>query len=292
MLYDRLASLKIRLFAPTPSERFTKSLDINNLRLTFSILKTNAWSTNTAQIRLWNLSEVNRNQLNQYGDQISLFAGYRFAGGEQLLFRGNTTQLSHSFDFPEIVSTFEVNDGELVLNNTTIVVSFSGNTSTKQVIRNIAEQMQLTIAFFADVEDQEYTHGFFGNDFAKNLLDKACEKLNLTWSVQNNELYIIDKNTGLNRPPFLINANTGMIGVPERYFDKKYYLYRSLPPNQMPRNQWKVRTLLRPDILPGDKIRLQSLKAKIDGIFYVVSIRHNGDTHEGSFDSILEVVET
>jgi len=60
----------------------------------------------------------------------------------------------------------------------------------------------------------------------------------------------------------------------------------------MPRNQWKVRTLLRPDILPGGKIRLQSLKAKIDGIFYVVSIRHNGDTHEGSFDSILEVVET
>lgn len=291
MLYDRRSSLKIRLAAPPPSSELTQNLEINNLRISFSILKSESWSTNNAQIRLWNLSEKNRNLLNQYGDEISLYAGYKFAGGEQLLFKGYTTQLSHDFQFPEIVSLFECGDGEKQLNNTFISISYAAGTSVKEVIRQVAQKMNLIVAFIGNTPDQKYAHGFYGNDLAKNILDKACLKLNMVFSVQNDELYVVDKNVGLNRPPFIINQNTGMIGVPERFFDKKYYLYRALPPNQMRVNQWRVKTLLRPDILPGDKIQLQSIKANIDSEFYVSSIRHNGDTFEGEFQSILEVVQ-
>jgi hypothetical protein len=289
MQFDRVINAQIRLIDES-KVNYRGLLTVENLRMAFSIFKSESFSTNTANIRIYNLSANKRNQLANFGDQVRLAAGYRNDSGPQLLFLGDSTQVSHIFAQPEIISVIDCGDGDKTINNTTISVSFAAGTSVRDVIQSIAQRMGLTIAEFSASDGLVYTQGFKFTGLAKFALEKATNYLNLVPSVQNGNLYILDRALGSSKPPVEINADTGMIGIPERYTDKRQYLYRSLPPDGAPRPGWKVKTLLRPDVLPGDKIRIRSTRADINGVFYVISARHEGDNFGPVFETTFEVI--
>jgi hypothetical protein len=266
-------------------------MEVSNLRVAFSVFKSESWSTNTANIRIYNISESKRNLLNSYGDQVTLNAGYRLETGAQVLFRGNTSLVSHVFAEPEVITVLDCGDGEKSLNLILAKASFGENTPARQVIEFYAGVLGLNISEFSATDNLVYALGHQFSGIAKDGLDKACKYLNLVWSVQNNNLVILKQGVGSAKPPVEINANTGMIGIPQRYTDRRQFLYRALPKNGgAPKPGWKVRTLLRPDILPGDRIRLRSNRVDIDGVFYVISIRHEGDNFGPQFESLLEVI--
>ena len=98
----------IRLAEPPPGQDYRGTLTIENLRMSFSVYKSLSLSANTAYVRIYNLSADNRNQLNQYGNELNFYAGYRENGGSQLLFTGNTTLVNHVFEYPEIISVFDL----------------------------------------------------------------------------------------------------------------------------------------------------------------------------------------
>ena len=285
MKYDRVIRTSIQLINAPEYTDYRGTLDIRNLRISFSISKSISWSTNTATVRIWNLSPENRNQIANFGDELTLYAGYVNDGGAQLLFVGDTTQVSHSFPQPEIVSTLTCGDGDKIVNNVTISVSFGANTPVATVIQKIADLMGMKIVSGLPTILEVYALGFKGTNLARNVLDNACQKANLWWSVQNGNLVIQRKNQGNSKPPVDINVNTGMIGVPERYTDKKGEFYVTGP-----KDGWKVRTLLRPDIIPGDVIRLKSNQVPVDGLFFVETIQHEGDNYGPSFESTMEVI--
>lgn len=287
MQFDRVIQAKILITNDTYNG-FTGEIDVRNLRITFNVTKTFSLSTNTASVRIYNLGPTNRNRLTGFGDQLRLFAGYRDQTGPELLFIGYVNKLNHTFAYPEIISTLECGDGERTLNNTTISISFGPKTPVRTVIEEIAARLDFTIAYLAPFEDPGYENGTYETALAKNLLDAACKKVNLRASVQNDNLIIIPDNGSTPKPAVEINAQTGMIGVPERYVDKRQYLYRAIDPNNPPKPGWLIRVLLRPDILPGDRIRVRSVKVDIDNELIVYSIRHQGDNYGPDFESIIE----
>lgn len=289
MLYDRVANLKILLSNPPPALDYYGEIDITNLRIAFNITKSESWSTNSASIRVWNLSESTRNKLRQFGDLVTLNAGYVENAGPQLLFLGNTTQTSHSFDFPDVITYLECMDGDKSINNTLIRFSYASNVLVKTVIQGYADALQLNISTtneFNSLSNQTYANGHRFSGLARDGLDVACNAIGAVWSVQNGSLVILKQFTGSDKPPVDININTGMIGVPQRYGDRRQLQY-SVGYN----TGWKVRTLLRPDILPGDRIRLRSEKVGIDSVFYVIKCRHQGDTYGDVFESEFEVIQ-
>lgn len=290
MQFDRVINVKIKLASPPPSLEYRGTLEASNLRIAFSIFKSESWSTNTANIKIWNISESKRNQLNSYGDEVTLSAGYRKETGPEILFRGNSSLTNHVFAEPEIISVIDCGDGERSLNQILVSASFGANTPVRTVIEYYAQQLQLEITEFAETDQTVYALGHKFQGMARDGLDKACAAIDLVASVQNNNLVILRRNQGSTRPPIEISGATGMIGIPQRYTDRRQYLYRALPPNGSPKPGWKVRCLLRPDILPGQKIRLRSQRVDIDGIFYVISIRHEGDNFGPQFESLLEVI--
>lgn len=290
MQFDRAISLNIQLANPPPSAGYRGDLSIEKLRISFSIFKSISWSTNTSNIRIFNLSPQNRNQLAMYGDLIRLSAGYLGNGGPQVIFIGNSTQVSHAFALPDIISTIEAGDGQKQLNEITVNISFAENTPAREIIQFVADKMGLTIVDFAESNNLVYPLGYNDADLAKNILDKVCKKLNLTWTVQNGNLVILVSGKGNQKPIVDVNATNGMIGIPERYSDKRQYLYSALPPNAAPKDGWRVKMLLRPDLLPGDRIRLRSTVLGIDSVFYILTVRHEGDNFGPQFETTLEVV--
>lgn len=284
MKFRRIASCEIRL-RNQDFTGYTGNLSISNLRISFSVSKTLSWSANSATVRIWNISEDKRSRIKDYGDQITLRAGYREDAGEQLLFIGNTTQVSHLFDQPEIITTLEAGDGESILNQKYISYSFEEGSTVREIIELVAERMGINISEFSIFPNDIYRQGDSFTGMAKDALDKLCNRVNLTWSVQNGFLQILPKNQGSTKPPAEINADTGMIGIPQRFTSKRMNLY-----NSNIQTGWRVKTLLRPDINPGDRVRIKSVRADINGLFYVYSIRHEGDNYSPQWESTLEVI--
>lgn len=82
--FFREANLRIRL-RKGDFTGYVGTVNITGLRVSFSIIKSLAWSTNSAVVKVWNLSQANRNLIKDYGDEVTLYAGYRDAGGPQVL---------------------------------------------------------------------------------------------------------------------------------------------------------------------------------------------------------------
>ncbi|CDZ81859.1 hypothetical protein BN1013_02395 [Candidatus Rubidus massiliensis] len=282
--FNRVASVEIGLRNANFSG-YIGTIKLSNLRTAFSVQKNLAWSANTASVKIWNLSQEKRNRIKDYGDQVIVSAGYSEDAGEQLLFIGNTTQVSHAYEQPEIITTLDCGDGERILNQKHISVSFKEKVPVRQVIETIAQQMELTISEFTPTDNVVYEQGFEYIGMGKNAIDKTVARLGLKWSVQNGKLQIIPLFGTTSKPAVEINADTGMIGIPQRFTDKRAALYLGGP-----KTGYIVTTTLRPDILPGDLINVKSQRIGLDGPYSVYSIKHEGDTFGPNWRSTMEII--
>lgn len=290
MLYDREIRLEIKLAEPYPKTGYRGNLNVQNLRIQFSVLKTISQSTNTCTVRIYNLSPTNRDQLGNLGNEINLYAGYKRNGGSQLLFTGTNTDFQIAYNGNDVITELTCSDGEKILTLQTVKVSFVANTQVKTIIQNVADQIGIDTVFFGESENLTFASGYSDQGLAGTLLTDLCNKINMRWTIQNGNLYILKINAGNLKVPYEINKFTGLVGIPDNFLDKDYYLYNELPENVNPREGYKIKSLLRPEILPSDNINLKSERLKIDNLFYVISARHNGDNYDNEFTSTFEVV--
>jgi hypothetical protein len=265
---------------------YEKTLTLTNLRVSFSIQKNLAIQTNPGVIRIWNLSQDHRNLIKDFGDEVTIYAGYERGAGEQLLYRGDTTAVSHTFDLPDIVTTLECGDGERYVNQKHFSLSFEAGTKVEDVIRSIAGKMGINIAELSSTNNMVYELGFSFAGMLKEALSKATDYAGLQWSVQNNGLQIIPKTGTITQPSFKINSETGMVGIPQRFTYKRQDFYILGPAVG-----WKVTTLLNPLIIPGYKVDVSSRYLGWQGIFRVETVRHDGDTYGDAWQTNLELTQ-
>lgn len=279
----------------------------SGLRVSFSIAKSLSWTTNTCTVKIWNMSQEKRNLIKDYGDELTLYAGYREEGGAQILFTGDTTAVSHVYDQPEIVTILECGDGDKYLNQIRVSLSYASGVPARRIIKELADQMGIQFVEFAESENLVYRLGFRYIGMAKDALTILCDKLGLQASVQNNQLQVIPKNGSIEESVFEINENTGMQGVPQRFTYRSLDLYRQVfgspadNPNFAPTAPtipisrpigYKVNIALNPLILPGSRIILTSRHLGLSPApFSVVAVRHEGDNYGQVWSTQLEVVE-
>lgn len=286
--FYREARLRIRI----RNKDFTgyiETIEITGLRVSFSIVKSLAWSTNSAVVKIYNLNANHRNLIKDYGDEVTLYAGYQLDGGPQVLFVGDTTAVYHVFEFPEIISVLECADGDKFINQLRVAVSFAENTSARDIITAIAIQMGIPYDPLPSTDNLVYRQGFEFVGMGKDALSIVCAKLNLQWSVQNQRLQVIPLNGTIVQQPITVNGHTGMIGIPQRYTYRRIDLYRAL---DAPLTGYKVNMNLTPRISPGSRIILESQALNnIRGDYRVENVRHDGDTFGFVWITQLETTE-
>jgi hypothetical protein len=296
MKFYRQAALEIRI--RNKDLTYGDTILISGLRVSFSITKSLAWTTNTASIKIWNLSQTKRNQLSNYGCEVTLKANYSDGSNPsigmnpnskatEVLFIGDASAVSHVYDQPEIITVLECGDGEKYLNEQYVSVSYAAGARATDVLNQVASQMGIPTQI-ETTQDLIYRNGYSDTGPAKDVLTSVCNKLNLQWSVQNAILQVIPLKGTNNQPSVEVNENTGMQGVPQRF------TYRSLEPFRSinaPNTGYKVRMALNPKVLPGSKIVLQSTHLGFKGLYRVESISHDGDTYGSTWSSNIEVTE-
>lgn len=283
-------------------------LDLSNLRIKFSVKQTDSQSPNTADIRVYNVSDetalsmlINLNPPPGIGfstpGRVVLQAGYQSNFG--VIFQGNIKQIilgreSATDTFVDIVA----GDGHLAYNYAIVNTTLAAGSSPANQVNAAASAMAPYGTGLGYVSPQQLTKlprskAMYGN--ARNYLRAVSQSQNQTWSIQNEQITFIPKTSYLPGTAVVLTSKTGLIGTP-----------------QQTNEGVNVKCLLNPIIKVGGRINIaeatvQNFKiapnsnssANIappltqDGTYYVLTLEQTGDTRGVEwYTSILGITQS
>jgi len=266
---------------------------LSGLRISFNVTKTEGKDPNTAKIQVFNLSQESRNIIRKRQENDTLFvilnAGYTDGDGEELVFTGNVTTISHQIIRPEVITSIEASDGANALFNTKLSLSHGAGVSADTILLQILNAIPISSNFQTlQYEDKSYANGFAFVGLAKDALTKVTKFMNLNWSIQNNEIRLIPFDGDDRTKVVRLSQQTGLVGSPERLTGSTR---KAQGLSKKDRPGWKFTSLLQPKINPTGKIVVQSREIPVDSTFTVFSVTHTGDTHGEQWETVTEVRE-
>lgn len=275
-LFDRFATVTIG--------RPPSGILIDGLRVKFQIEKTIRGALNKGIVTIWNMKESSRNAIRAQQDVMILSAGYHDDEKQsRLAIQMDIVDVRVEVQKPEIVTAMTVVDGVNALRTNKLSISFAGGVGVKSVIRDLAGKAGLVVRDLAVIDDAQYQQGFADSGPIGDILDRLSGKVDANWSFQNGELQFAPKDAPATNFVSVVNEKTGLIGHPV----KRTKAGDITAPFQ--RQGWIFKTFLNPTIEPNGRVRIESLEA--NGIYRVVTVKHDGDTWEGEFTSSVEAEE-
>lgn len=258
-------------------------LDLSELRIKFSIKRSDTVTPNTADIRVYNLDEKTALQIRKEFTRVILQAGYQSNSG--IIFQGNIKQViigreSATDTFIDIVA----GDGDRAYNfaivNTTLA---AGSKQADQIsaASNAMAAKGTSLGNVGDLPTNQLPRAkvMYGN--ARKYLSDAADTSSKIWSIQDEKITFVGKKTYLPGQAVLMTSKTGMIGTP-----------------QQTNEGVNVKCLLNPSIKISGRIKIdnasiQRFKINLsvpnsaanipaplaaDGVYYVLVVEHQGDT--------------
>lgn len=280
--FDRIASVEI-------TTKTNATIRVVGLRIVFNIEKTEGKDPNTAKVEIWNLSQVRRNDIRDLGRNLTVFAGYVDENGEELIFTGDITNITHRINKPNVITEIEASDGKASMDAAKIVVSQNEKTSGRAVLERVLGTFSIgnnlnQISF----ENKIYQSGFSFAGLSKDALTKVTKFLNLSWSVQNSEIKLVRFDTDDQTGIIFLTPETGLIGSPERLSGESR---KAKDKSKKDKPGWKFNTLLLPSANPLGRIAVQSAEIQDKAEFVINSVNHSGDTHGTEWTTEIEVHE-
>jgi hypothetical protein len=269
-------------------------LDLSNLRIKFSIKHSDSQSPNTADIRVYNVSQqtalsmlINLSPPSGIGvttpGRVILQAGYQANYG--VIFQGNIKQIilgreSATDTFVDIVA----GDGHLAYNYAIVNQTLAAGSGAMDQIGacvNATSPFGVTLGYTGNFQDVKLPRGkvLYGN--AKNYLRAVSQATNQNWSIQHEKITFIPKASYKPGTAIILTSKTGLIGTP-----------------QQTNEGVNVKCLINPNIQVGGRINIaeatiQDFKINLaapnsaanipppltqDGTYYCLVVEHMGDT--------------
>ncbi|MGO4398455.1 phage protein [Achromobacter sp. PAB15] len=278
----------------------TKGLEVvPPIRVTFDISKDSSEEPNDHTIRIYNLAADTRKALEEPDLRCVLYAGYAEEGGPLLMASGTLVFAYTRFEQPDIVTELIVKDGFTEIRDTAVSIGLGPGAQASTIIRDIARQMGLPLVMADELPDRRWQQGFSFYGAARTALHKVAQGAGLEWSIQNQQLQVVQRRGTTRRQAVVLAADTGLLGYPERtreaarekarVKDKRTGDDVNLVSAQQQRDGWRVTSLLLPTINPGNLVKLES--RSVESFQRVEAVRHTGDSEGGDWQSELELVD-
>ncbi|AKQ55184.1 phage protein [Bordetella hinzii] len=272
---------------------------VRPIRITFDIAKDAEEEPNDYTIRIYNLAPATRKALEEPGLRCVLYAGYAEEQGALLMAAGSVVFAYTKYELPDVITELTVRDGHVELRDTAVSIGLGPGAQASAIIRDIARQMGLPLVMADDVPDRRWHQGFSFYGAARTALHKVTQGTGLEWSIQNQQLQVVQRRGTTRRQAVVLAADTGLIGSPERtreaarekarVRDQKTGDDVNLVSAQQQRDGWRVTSLLLPTINPGDLVKLES--RTVQAFLRVDALRHTGDSEGGDWMTELELVD-
>jgi hypothetical protein len=266
-------------------------LDLSDLRIKFSVKRSDTATPNTADIRVYNIEEQTALRIRKEFTKVLLQGGYQ--GNHGVIFQGNIKQViigreSATDTFIDIIA----GDGDQAYNFAIVNQTLSkGSTQKNQVDAAVGSMAAhgVTAGHMSDTPTTQLPRGkvMFGN--SRDYLRTIAQTNNSTWSIQNGKVTFVATKSYLPGTAVKISSTTGMVGTPQQTNDGV-----------------NVKVLMNPNINPSGRVQIDTssiLQQKLnfqqvaaaqgntstinnltprnlnaDGSYYVLVLEHVGDT--------------
>ncbi len=286
-----------RLLVGKPNQ---KGVEISQpIRVTFDVNKDAQEESNDSVIRIYNLAEATRRAMEEPGLMCVLYAGYAEEAGPLLMMAGSVVFAYTKFEQPDVVTELIVKDGYVEVRDTAVSIGLGSGARASAIIRDIARQMGLPLVMADDVPDRQWQQGFSFYGAARTALHKVTQGTGLEWSIQNQQLQVVQRRGTTRRQAIVLAADTGLLGYPERtreaarekakVKDKTTGDDVNLVSARQQRDGWRVTSLLLPTLNPGDLVKLES--RTVEAFLRADALRHTGDSAGGDWQTELELVD-
>lgn len=243
------------------------SLNLSDFRIQFDVSKDLRGRPNKAKITVYNLSADSRRRLSAAErKRVVLLAGY-VTETPYAVFVGILDRVEHKQEGADWTTTVSGSDG--VPRSVRVRGSFGKGSRVSQVLGEIANQMSGAGIGAGNLRSASTvfgnrTVGSGGLSFSGPTdvtLDGILESLGLEWSVQDQQLQILERGKPRQVRATVLSPDSGLVGTPE----------------VLERGRVRTKSLLTPGLDPGLLVNLQS--RDLSGFFRVDSARYQGDTH-------------
>lgn len=278
-----------------------QGVEITNLRITFDVAKDDSKNPNRSTIRVWNLSPDRRKELEKPDVRCIFKAGYAEEDGPLEVYQGDVAHAFSKFEGADVITEIELGEGAKAIRDVMISLSYTAGVTSTKVLQDIAEKLKMAITIPSDAPRRTWQNGLAFHGAARQGLDKITSATGLSWSVQGGALQVIRAGGNTNRTVFDLAADSGLVGHPERTRkgrqevqiednDAKAIKARSRQiTTTQEQDGWRVRSLLLPTLVPGDRVKLSS--RSIEGVFTIKDLRHFGDSHGGDWITELKLLD-
>lgn len=271
---------------PTNPTSFTvtrapNTTEITDLRVQFRVHRSLTKNPNTSDITITNLAATTRADLETKPLLVQLNAGY----GDilKLLYIGDLRFGMTKQEGANWETLLQLGDGDCMHRWARVNKSYRGGTSYRTVVRDAARSMGFTLPKNVENDpalERVFASGTTSHGPSRDELTRLLAPFGYHWSIQNGILRVLLDNEVTPGTALPIDEDHGMIGTPE---------FGSPPRSGKPPHM-TVKSLLYPELAPGDMVFLDSKVKK--GFFRLEMVKHTGDTHgtgEGSWTTTVEI---
>ncbi|MBY4728353.1 MULTISPECIES: phage protein [Burkholderia] len=263
------------------------ALDLSGLRIVFRVQRGDLQTPNSARIRVYNVSDNTAQRAAAEFTRVVLQGGYE--GNYGIIFDGSIIQVRRGRESPtDTYIDITAADGDMAYNFAVVNTTLAAGSTHADVVDACLKAMGkygVTAGYIADMPSNPMPRGQVLFGMARDHLETVARSTQTLWSIQDGQLQIVPETSYVPGEIPVIDATSGMIGLPEQT-----------------QNGITVRMLLNPAVKIGRLIQLDnssiqryefslssadaianrntSLQNKIngDGFYYVMSNEFWGDT--------------
>jgi hypothetical protein len=260
-LFDRVIELKVG------------ETDITGLDIAFDIEKDLSPEPNPCHVEIYNLGAHNRSILSKYS-RVPVLLKVGFKDHVGVIFRGDMMSCTHEKKGPTWKTILASGDGAMAIQRARINKSFAKGTPVKDIIKEIAKQLNLPCdGALKQLEflSQKLARGFCVHGSAMDELSRILNQHGLGVSIQNNSLQLLKQGEVLAGKAINLTTDSGLKGSPHMGSDKMLH----------------VKAVLMPELLPGTQVQIQSLI--FNGFATVQNVRFCGANFGDEWGAELKV---
>ena len=189
-------------------------LDLSQLRVTFTVEKTDNETPNHAQIKIYNLTKDTENQIINEFTRVTLQAGYQENFG--VIFDGEIVQSKRGRDNgTDSYVIIEASDGDSAYNYAIINTTLAAGSSQSDHVNAVAKAMGINKGSTV-TKKHTLPRGKVMYGSARDVMRQSAKANGQSWNIQNGKLQLLSYHDVLPNQAVLLNSQTGLIGGAEQ----------------------------------------------------------------------------
>jgi hypothetical protein len=259
-------------------------LEVTDLQVSFDISKDsdNSKSTNSASIEVCNLSDEHLKQLQSDYPAAYFYVGYNSLENVKLLFAGEVINITTKKSGTDRVTQLLMGTGYTELNHKTSNSTLPSGRTVRDVFEEIRKKIpNIDRGLYNGTNlNSSLINGYSISGSLKEELDTLADTFGVEWRIDNNVLYVNDRDRAENEnfaDAYVISPSSGLIEIPFYTSGDK----RRSKADKVKKQGVQFNMLINPEVYPAKIIKLED--TEIIGWFKVDSVRYSGSWRNGDW---------